>query len=448
MKKNEQQIKLSDHFTYGRLLKFTLPSILMMIFTSIYGVVDGFFVSNYAGKTAFTAVNFIFPLLMILGAIGFMFGTGGSALVARTLGEKDAEKANRTFSLLVYVSLALGILVAAVSILLLRPIVRWMGAEGELLENCVLYGRIILCALPAFVLQMEFQSFFVTAEKPKLGLAVTLASGVTNMVLDAVLVGIFRQGLVGAALATGLSQVVGGVIPLLYFGRKNSSLLRLTKTRFDKQALWKTCTNGSSELMSNVSMSLVSMLYNIQLLSMAGQDGVSAYGTMMYVNMIFLAIFIGYSIGTSPVIGFHLGSENYEELKSLLRKSGVIIGLCSVAMLGLGLVLAKPLSVLFVGYDPALCQLTIHGFYIFAVSFLFVGFAIFFSGFFTALNDGITSAIISFLRTLVFQIAAVLLLPMIWGIDGIWWSIVVAELMAMVVGMIFLVLKRKQFHYF
>lgn len=448
MKKNKQQIKLSDHFTYGRLLKFTLPSILMMIFTSIYGVVDGFFMSNYAGKTAFTAVNFIFPLLMILGAIGFMFGTGGSALVARTLGEKDAEKANRTFSLLVYVSLALGILVAAVSILLLRPIVRWMGAEGELLENCVLYGRIILCALPAFVLQMEFQSFFVTAEKPKLGLAVTLASGVTNMVLDAVLVGIFRQGLVGAALATGLSQVVGGVIPLLYFGRKNSSLLRLTKTRFDKQALWKTCTNGSSELMSNVSMSLVSMLYNIQLLSMAGQDGVSAYGTMMYVNMIFLAIFIGYSIGTSPVIGFHLGSENYEELKSLLRKSGVIIGLCSVAMLGLGLALAKPLSVLFVGYDPALCQLTIHGFYIFAVSFLFVGFAIFFSGFFTALNDGITSAIISFLRTLVFQIAAVLLLPMIWGIDGIWWSIVVAELMAMVVGMIFLVLKRKQFHYF
>ena len=448
MKKNKQQIKLSDHFTYGRLLKFTLPSILMMIFTSIYGVVDGFFVSNYAGKTAFTAVNFIFPLLMILGAIGFMFGTGGSALVARTLGEKDAEKANRTFSLLVYVSLALGILVAAVSILLLRPIVRWMGAEGELLENCVLYGRIILCALPAFVLQMEFQSFFVTAEKPKLGLAVTLVSGVTNMVLDAVLVGVLRQGLVGAALATGLSQVVGGVIPLLYFGRKNSSLLRLTKTQFDKQALWKTCTNGSSELMSNVSMSLVSMLYNIQLLSMAGQDGVSAYGTMMYVNMIFLAIFIGYSIGTSPVIGFHLGSENYEELKSLLRKSGVIIGLCSVAMLGLGLALAKPLSVLFVGYDPALCQLTIHGFYIFAISFLFVGFAIFFSGFFTALNDGITSAIISFLRTLVFQIAAVLLLPLIWGIDGIWWSIVVAELMAMVVGMIFLVLKRKQFHYF
>ena len=448
MKKSKNEIKLSDHFTYGRLLKFTMPSIVMMIFTSIYGVVDGFFVANFAEESAFPAVNFIFPLLMMLGSLGFMFGTGGSALVARTLGEKDTEKANRIFSLLVYVSLGLGALVAVAGILLLRPIARLMGAEGEMLENCVLYGRIVLCALPAFVLQMEFQSFFVTAEKPKLGLAVTVASGVTNMVLDGLLVGIFPMGLVGAALATAMSQAVGGIIPLIYFGRKNSSLLRLTKTRFDGKALLKTCTNGSSELMSNVSMSLVNMLYNIQLLALAGKNGVSAYGTMMYVNMVFLAIFIGYSIGTSPVIGYHLGAENYPELKSLLKKSFAIIALCSVAMLGLGFALAKPLSMLFVGKQPALYELTVHGFYIFAVSFLFVGFAIFFSGFFTALNDGLTSAIISFLRTLVFQIAAVMLLPLIWGIDGIWWSIVVAELMAAVVGLIFLVIKRKKYQYF
>jgi putative MATE family efflux protein len=448
MKKSKNEIKLSDHFTYGRLLKFTMPSIVMMIFTSIYGVVDGFFVANFAEESAFPAVNFIFPLLMMLGSLGFMFGTGGSALVARTLGEKDTEKANRIFSLLVYVSLGLGALVAVAGILLLRPIARLMGAEGEMLENCVLYGRIVLCALPAFVLQMEFQSFFVTAEKPKLGLAVTVASGVTNMVLDGLLVGIFPMGLVGAALATAMSQVVGGIIPLIYFGRKNSSLLRLGKTSFDGKALLKTCTNGSSELMSNVSMSLVNMLYNIQLLDLAGENGVSAYGTMMYVNMIFLAIFIGYSIGTSPVIGYHLGAENYPELKSLLKKSFAIIALCSVAMLGLGFALAKPLSMLFVGKQPALYELTVHGFYIFAVSFLFVGFAIFFSGFFTALNDGLTSAVISFLRTLVFQIAAVMLLPLIWGIDGIWWSIVVAELMAAVVGLIFLVIKRKKYQYF
>ena len=448
MKSVKNAIKLSDHFTYGKLLKFTMPSIVMMIFTSIYGVVDGFFVSNYVGKTAFTAVNFIFPLLMILGSVGFMFGTGGSALVARTLGQRDEEGANRIFSLLIYVSLILGVLIAVVGILLLRPIAKLLGAEGQMLEDCVLYGRIILCALPAYVLQMEFQSFFVTAEKPKLGLMVTVASGVTNMVLDALLVGIFPMGLVGAALATAMSQAVGGLIPLLYFGRKNSSLLRLTRTRFDGKTLLKTSTNGSSELMSNVSMSLVRMLYNVQLLALAGENGVSAYGTMMYVNMIFLAIFIGYSIGTSPVVGFHLGAQNYDELKGLLKKSGIIIGICSVGMLGLGFVLAKPLSVLFVGYDAELLELTVQGFYIFAVSFLFVGYAIFFSGFFTALNDGLTSAIISFLRTLVFQVAAVLLLPLIWGIDGIWWSIVVAELMAAVVGAIFLFIHRKKYHYF
>ena len=448
MKSVKNTIKLSDHFTYGKLLKFTMPSIVMMIFTSIYGVVDGFFVSNYVGKTAFTAVNFIFPLLMILGSVGFMFGTGGSALVACTLGQRDEEGANRIFSLLIYVSLILGVLIAVVGILLLRPIAKLLGAEGQMLEDCVLYGRIILCALPAYVLQMEFQSFFVTAEKPKLGLMVTVASGVTNMVLDALLVGIFPMGLVGAALATAMSQAVGGLIPLLYFGRKNSSLLRLTRTRYDGKTLLKTCTNGSSELMSNVSMSLVSMLYNVQLLALAGENGVSAYGTMMYVNMIFLAIFIGYSIGTSPVVGFHLGAQNYDELKGLLKKSGIIIGICSVGMLGLGFVLAKPLSVLFVGYDAELLDLTVEGFYIFAVSFLFVGYAIFFSGFFTALNDGLTSAIISLLRTLVFQVAAVLLLPLIWGIDGIWWSIVVAELMAAVVGAIFLFIHRKKYHYF
>lgn len=438
-------IKLSDHFTYGKLLRFTLPSVIMMIFTSIYGVVDGFFVSNFVGKTPFAAVNFIMPYLMILGCLGFMFGTGGSALVSRIMGTRDMEKANRVFSLLVYVSLGTAVVVAILGIVFLRPIAALMGAEGQLLEDCVLYGRIILLAIPGFVLQMEFQSFFVTAEKPKLGLAVTVISGLTNMVLDAVLVIPF--GLVGAAVATAASQIVGGVVPLIYFARPNSSLLRLGKTSFDGKALLKTCTNGSSELMSNISMSLVSMLYNIQLLSYAGENGVAAYGTMMYVNLIFLAAFIGYSIGTAPVVGFHFGAENHGELQSLLRKSMVIIGVCSVAMLFMGVALARPLSLLFVGYDPQLLELTTHGFYIFACSFLFAGFAIFSSGFFTALNNGLISAVISFLRTLVFQIAAVLLLPLVLGIDGIWLSIVVAEAMAVVVGGIFLVACRKKYHY-
>lgn len=443
--KVREAIKLSDHFTYGRLLKFTLPSIAMMVFTSIYGMVDGFFVSNFVGKTPFAAVNFIYPFLMVLGSLGFMFGAGGSALISRTMGTRDMEKANRIFSLIVYVALGTATVIAVLGILLIRPVAAALGAEGAMLDDCVVYGRIILAVLPAFVMQMAFQNFFITAEKPKLGLVVTIASGVANMVLDAVLVIPF--GLVGAALATAISQVVGGVIPLIYFARPNSSLLRLGKTAFDGQALLKTLTNGSSELLSNASMSLVNMLYNIQLLKYAGENGVAAYGTMMYVNLIFLAIFIGYSIGTAPVVGFHLGAENDGELKSLLKKSMVIIGLSSAAMLVMGYLLARPLSMLYVGYDADLLELTVDGFYIFAISFPVAGYAIFYSGFFTALNDGLTSAIISFLRTLVFQIAAVLLLPLIFDIDGIWWSITVAEAMAVITGTVCLLAKRKKYRY-
>lgn len=440
------QIKLSDHFTYGRLLKFTLPSITMMVFTSVYGMVDGYFVSNFVGKTPFAAVNFIYPFLMVLGSLGFMFGAGGSALISRIMGTRDMEKANRIFSLIVYITLGTGILISVLGIIFIRPVAAALGAEGAMLEDSVLYGRIILAALPGFILQMAFQSFFITAEKPKLGLVMTVVSGVINIVLDATLVIPF--GLVGAALATAISQVVGGVIPLIYFACPNSSLLRLGKTVYDGKALLKTITNGSSELLSNASMSLVNMLYNIQLLKYAGENGVAAYGTMMYVNLIFLSIFIGYSIGTAPVVGFHLGAENHGELKSLLKKSMVIIGISSVAMLGCGYLLARPLSLLYVGYDPALLELTVDGFYIFAVSFPVAGYAIFYSGFFTALNDGLTSAIISFLRTLVFQIAAVLLLPLVLGVDGIWWSITVAEAMAVVTGTVCLFVKRKKYKYF
>lgn len=440
-------IQLSDHFTYHKLLRFTLPSIVMMIFTSIYSVVDGFFVSNFVGKTSFAAVNFIMPFLMILGSFGFMFGTGGSALISKTMGEGDLPKANRLFSMLVYISLLASVILAVLGFAFIRPIAGLLGAEGVLLNDCALYGRIILVALPAFMLQMEFQSFFITAEKPQLGLIVTVASGLTNMVLDALFVAVFRWGLPGAAAATAVSQMVGGVIALIYFLRPNKSLLRLTGFSFDGRALLKTCANGSSELMSNVSMSLVAMLYNAQLMNYAGEDGVAAYGVLMYVSMIFMAAFIGYSIGTAPVIGYHYGAQNHGELKSLLRKSLVLIGGASVFMLILGEALAKPLSIVFVSYDPSLFSLTLRGFAIYSFSFLFSGIAIYGSGFFTALNNGLVSALISFLRTLVFQIAAVIFLPLIWGIDGIWVSIVAAELMACVVTSIFFVAMRKKYHY-
>ena len=441
------KISIFEHFTYKKLLKFTFPSIIMMIFTSIYSVVDGFFVSNFVGKTPFAAVNFIMPFLMILGAVGFMFGTGGSALISKTMGEGEPQKAKQLFSLLVYVSAICGVVIAVLGILFLRPVATLLGAEGEMLDNCVLYGRIILAALPAFILQYAFQSLFVTAGKPQLGLAVTVAAGVANMVLDWLLVAVFSLGLPGAAIATAVSQCIGGLVPLIYFGRENTSLLRLVKTKFDGKALLKTCTNGSSELMSNISMSIVSMLYNAQLLRYAGENGVAAYGVLMYVNMIFLATFIGYSVGTAPVIGYHYGAKTQGELKSLLQKSLVIIGIFSVLMLAGGQLLAKPLSVLFVGYDQTLLALTMRGFAIYSFSFLFAGIAIFGSSFFTALNNGLISALISFLRTLVFQVAAVLLFPLIWKIDGIWISIVVAELMAALTTALFLLGKRKKYGY-
>lgn len=446
----KEQIQLSDHFTHRRLIRFTLPTIGMMIFASVYSVVDGFFVSNFAGKTPFAAINLIMPFLMILSTVGLMFGTGGSAIVAKNFGEGNAEKANRHFSLFVYVAAALSIVFAVVAIIFVRPIAVLLGAEGEMLECAVQYSRIILSVLPFNVLQLMFQSFFVTAEKPKLGLAVTVSAGCTNIVLDALLVGLLPQEakLAGAAVATALSQVVGGIVPLFYFGRKNSSILRLCKTKFEFSAIIRACTNGSSEFMSNISMSVVGMLYNIQLLKYAGEDGVAAYGVMMYVSMIFAAAFMGYSIGIAPIVGYHYGAQNHSELKSLLKKSLIMIGIFGVAMIISAEALAYPLSKIFVGYDTELMLLTVHGFRIFSLSFAFMGFAIFSSGFFTALNDGLTSALISFLRTLVFQVATVLILPALFGIEGVWWSIAAAELAAVVFSALFLILKRNKYKYF
>ena len=440
-------IQLSDHFDYKRLIKFTMPSIMMMVFISIYGVVDGFFVSNFVGKIPFTAVNFIMPLLMMFGTVGFMFGAGGSALIAKTLGEGQKQKAQGLFSMLVLITGGLGLLFSILGIVFIEPIARLLGAEGQMLSDSVVYGRILLLSLPFLIYQFEFQFFFITAEKPKLGLISTVAAGITNMVLDALFTAVFPFGLIGAAAATSISQFVGGVIPLIYFSRENTSLLRFCKPQMKMRSFLKVCTNGSSELMSNISMSVVNMLYNIQLLEYAGENGVAAYGTIMYVNLFFLAIFIGYSTGVSPVISFHFGAKNTNELKNLFGKSLKIIGASSVFMLIFSILLSKPLSMIFVGYDKELLNLTVRAFYIYSFSFLFAGISILGSAFFTALNDGLTSALISFLRTLLFQIAAVLLFPIIWGIDGIWLSIVAAEVMSVIVTAVFLIVKRKKYNY-
>ncbi len=441
------RIQLSEHFTYGKLLRFTFPSIIMMIFTSIYSVVDGIFVSNFAGKTPFAAINLIMPLLIVTGAPGFMVGTGGSAIVAKTMGQGKPELAKRYFSFLVCAAAVGGAAVGWLGAVFARPIASALGAKGEILEYCVVYARIILVANPFFILQNVFQSFFVTAEKPKLGLYITVGAGLTNIVLDALLVGVLHWGVAGAAIATILSQAVGGLTPIVYFLRKNDSLLRLIRPRFDGGVLWRTCTNGSSELMSNISGSIVAMLYNFQLLRLAGEDGVAAYGAIMYVNFIFLAIFIGYAIGSAPVVSYHYGAGHSEELHSLLVKSTVLNEGVGMAMMVLAFLASGPLAKIFVGYDRDLYELTVQGFHLYAVSYLLCGFNIFGSSFFTALNNGLASALISFLRTMVFQCAAVLILPVFLEVDGIWLAVAVAETLTLLVTLVLLAKYRKTYRY-
>ena len=441
------KIKLSDHFTYSKLLRFVFPSIIMMVFTSIYGVVDGLFVSNFAGKTAFASINLVMPFVMILGGIGFMIGTGGTALVSKVLGEGKKEKANEIFTMMIIFTLLLGALLSVIGVISMPWVSKFLGATEEMMADCVLYGRIVTGFTVAFMLQNVFQSFLIAAEKPKLGLLATVLAGITNMALDAIFIIVFKWGVAGAAIATGLSQCVGGIFPLIYFLRKNSSLLRLTKTKLEIKPILNACGNGSSELMSNISSSVVSMIYNFQLMKYVGEDGVSAYGVLMYVQFIFVAIYIGYAIGCAPITGYHFGARNHNELKNMLRKSSFLSAVSGVVLTILAIALSSPLAKIFVGYDKELYELTRHAFRLFAYSFLLAGFNIFTSSFFTALNNGAVSAAISFMRTLIFQTSSVLILPIFLGVDGIWWAITVAEFFAFILSLIFLFAKRKKYNY-
>ena len=440
-------IKLSDHFTFGRLIRFTLPSIGMMVFTSIYSVVDGIFVSNFVGKTAFAGVNLIFPVIMMLSSVGFMIGTGGTALVARFLGEGDKKRANETFSLLVYFLIGLGVVISVVAMIFMRKIASALGAQGQLLENAILYGRILCGTLTLFMLQTSFQTFLIAAELPTMGLVLTVSAGVTNMVLDALFVAVFKWGLAGAAAATCVSQVVGGLVPLVYFLSPNKSVLRIGKAKWNGVILFKTFTNGSSELLSNIAMSVVGILYNLQLIKFAGEDGVAAYGCLMYVGFIFGAVFLGWGIGTSPIVSYHYGAENQVELHNLYKKNLIAMGVFGLAMFVSAELLSVPFSRLFTGYDADLFALTKRAFHLFSFSFLLMGFNMFGSSFFTALNNGFVSALISFMRTLVFQILCVLVLPLLWGIDGIWLSGIAYEILSAVVVAVCLVKFKKQYGY-
>lgn len=440
-------IQLSEHFNYRKLIKFTMPTIIMMIFTSVYGIVDGIFVSNCVGSEAFAAINLIMPALMILGGVGFMIGTGGSAIVSKTIGEGEKEKANEYFSMLIYLLIILGVILTVIGIAFIEPIARMLGAEGQMLSDCIIYGITILVALTAFLLQNAFQSFLVVAEKPAMGLIISIIAGVTNMLLDFLFIYVWKMGVFGAALATAISQVLGGMIPFIYFIRKNDTPLQLVKTKFKWKVIGKACTNGSSEMLTNISMSIVNILYNMQLLKYAGSDGIVAYGIIMYVGFIFVGTYVGYAVGSAPIISYHFGADNKEELKNLFKKSLKLIGITSFVMTILAEISAKPLASIFVSYDRNLLDMTIIAIRLYSISYIISGFNIFASSFFTALNDGLVSAIISFLRTLVFQVLAILIFPAIWELNGIWLAIVFAEILSLIVSIIFLIKNRKKYQY-
>lgn len=439
------EINLSEHFTYKKLIKFTLPTIIMMVFTSIYGVVDGIFVSNIVGSDAFSAINLIMPAIMIIGTVGFMIGTGGSAVISKSLGEGNKERANKEFSMLIYLEIILGIVFTILGIKYLEPIARMLKATDSMIPDCVAYGKILLIGMTAYILQNSFQSFMIVAEKPRFGLIISIISGITNMVLDALFIP--KYGIKGAAAATITSQFIGAIIPLIYFARKNDTMLRLGKTKFDANTILKTCTNGSSEMVTNLSMSLVNILFNAQLMELEGQNGVSAYGIIMYIGFLFIGVYVGYSVGTAPIIGYHYGAENKEELKSLLSKSLKFLGTAAMIMTLLAEILAKPLASIFASYDKELLELTIRAIRIYSLSYIISWFNIFASSFFTALNDGFVSALISFLRTLVFQIAMILILPKLIVVDGIWLSVVFAEVLSLVVSVICFIKNKKKYEY-
>lgn len=440
-------IQISSHFTYRKLFRFVFPSILMMIFTSMYTIVDGFFISNFAGKTPFAAVNLIMPVIMGISTIGFMIGTGGSAIISMTLGERKRDLANKYFSMLIYSAIIISIIVSILGFAFIRPISKALKADGELLENCIAYGKILFAFIPIYILQVMFQSFFVAAEKPKLNLIITVIAGLTNIFLDFLFVAVFNWGIIGAAVATGIAQCAGGLIPLIYFARPNSSLLHLCKTKFYRKIFLKTCANGSSEMVSNLSSSVVGVLYNFQLMKFAGEDGVAAFGVIMYAGFIFMTVFLGYSIGSSPIVSYNYGAKNFKELRNMFTKGFTIMILMGFIMMITGLIFARPLVKIFAGYDENLMALTIHGTKICMFTFIFMGINIWGSSFFTALNNGVISALISFLRTLLFQTAAILLLPLILGLNGIWLSMVAADFLAVLVTISLLLSYRKVYNY-
>lgn len=442
------RIELSGHYSVRRLLVSAVPSIVMILVTSLYSIVDGVFVSNFAGTTPFAALNLMWPAMQVVTVLGLMVGTGGSALVSKTKGEGDDKKADAIFSTLVRFTLILGVIMGALFFILTPQIARWLGAEGELLRQSIIYARICISVAPVFMIQMAFNSFFMAAEKPQLGTALSIASGITNIIVDAVLIVWLKMGIAGAAIGTASGMAVGGLYPIFYFSSKrNSSSLHLVKNTAEFRHVLKACSNGLSEYVGNIALSVVSICYNVQLMKYLGENGVSVYGILMYLGFAFASLFIGYNIMATPVIGYNYGAGNRPELKSLLNKSMGIVLTTGILLAGIVTALARPLATIFVSYDPELLDLAVRAIRIYFISFTICGINMFTSAWFTGLNNGIVSAVAAFTRTLVFELGAVFVIPALFGIDAIWAAVNVAEVLALILSAALILAFRRRYGY-
>lgn len=439
---------LGGHYGARRLFISSLPLIGMMVLISIYSIVDGLFVSNLVGTTAFAALNLIWPAIGLVGALGLMVGTGGAALVSKTLGEGDEPRANRYFSMFVEFILLLSVVLAVPLLVWMEPLAVAIGAEGEMVRQCAIYGRICAAGMPAFMMQMGIQPFFMVAGRPRMGTWISLVSGLLNIGLDALFIIVCGWGLAGAAAGSMLACCFGGFYPLWYFSsRFNRSSLAFKATGFEFGPLAKACSNGLSEFVGNISFNIVSMCYNWQLMRFYGENGVAAYSVILYLGFIFVAVYSGYNMTVTPLVGFNFGAGNKRELRSLLRHSLTLMLVLGVLLAGTAELLAGPAARLFVGYDSELTALTVHATRLYAPSFLITGLTLFVSAWFTGLNNGPVSALASFSRTFVFELSCVFLLPVLLGVNGIWLSAPAAEILSLFLGAALLLRFRSRYGY-
>ena len=447
------KIRLSDHFTFKKLLKAALAPMLMMVFTSLYTIVDGVCISNFCGKESFAGVNLIFPIIMIVGGLGFMLGTGGSALVGKLLGEKKDLEARQTFTMTIIFTILIGLTITIAGVLLIETLVYAMTsvATGDIsqkmIDEAILYGRLLMAGQVFFMLQNVFQSFFIVDEKPVLGFVFILIGGLTNIVLDILFIGVCKWGIIGAAAATICGYLSGSLGPIIYFLIRKNDYIHFERTKLKLKPLIKICFNGSSEFVNNISSSIVSIVFNMQLLHYFGEDGINAYGIIMYLAFVFTAIFLGYSSAVAPIESYNYGAQNNKELKNVLIKSLIITSILSVSMFIISFTLAEPFSFIFANGSDTLLKITTNGMRIYSIAFLFIGLSIYISTFFTALNNGLISALIAFLRTLVFQIVFVFVFPLFLGKYGIFFAILAAEIMSILLAITFLLIYKKKYRY-